>query len=74
MKQLEFKRTGRMLVAHSGNRRLVIHRTVLLGRVGYYVAEVYEREGGKKAPIASERFGSKAQAVEWLGRFRDQVA
>lgn len=68
MKQLHFTTVGKMLVAFHGNYRLVIHPKVYLGRVGQYVAEVHAREGKKKAPLATQTFGNKAQAVDWLSR------
>lgn len=68
MKQLHFKQNGSLMVAVEGPHRFVLRREKLT-----FIAEVYEREG-RRTPKQSGKFASKAQAIDWLGRFRTEEA
>ncbi len=70
MKELHFQRTGRLLVATEGEHRFVLHSVPPDEGLLRWTAELHRREGASKKPIASERFASKAQAIEWLSKHR----
>ena len=67
MKELHFQRAGRMHVAHQGNRRFVIHEQ---DQGEIVLAKVFEREGKRREPIASKFCATKAEAIDWLARYR----
>lgn len=68
MKELHFARNGALMVAVEGPNRFVLRRDKLT-----WVAEIYEREG-RRTPRLSAPFRSKAQAIDWLGRYRKTEA
>lgn len=64
MKELHFQKTGKMLVAVEGPHRYVLRQN---GKA--WAAEVYEREG-RRTPKLAGNFLSRAQAIDWIGRYR----
>jgi hypothetical protein len=64
-----------MHVATEGNLRFVLRPGKKMGKG--FEAEIYKRDSRAKQPWLSGHFASKAQAIDWMARYRtteDQVA
>lgn len=71
MKELAFTRAGKMHVAYEGNYRFVLWSVPPGEAVMRWAAEVYGRNAGpRKKPVAQEKFATRAQAIDWLARYR----
>lgn len=68
MKELHFKQNGSLMVAVEGPNRFVLRRDK-----STWVAEIYERQG-RRTPKLAAPFTTKAQAIDWMGRYRTEAA
>lgn len=68
MKELHFERVGkRLLVATEGPYRFQLHQPK---GGGAWRAEIWQREGKRRAPWLAAHFLSRALAIDWLARYR----
>jgi hypothetical protein len=73
MKELHFKKLsgrGSLYVADEGNYRYVLIEKSKGGRQIAWLVEIRERNSVRVAPIAEGSFRSKAEAIDWLARYR----
>ncbi len=70
MKQLHFERRGRMHVADEGQHRFVLHSLPPDEAILRWVAEVHKLGGKRVRRLAKEAHATKAQALDWLARYR----
>lgn len=68
MRELIFKRVGKMHIATEGPYRFVL-REAPKGSLWAWKAEIYEREG-RRTPKWDGNFPAKSQAIDWLARYR----
>lgn len=72
MKELHFQRLGtsNMIIAEEGRWRFGLVRFHVGATTDHWKALVFDRYSVRVSPIAEERCRTRAEAIDWLARYR----